>query len=298
MADQLPLILAVDDDPGGARADHGQAPAVRARLQGHLRTVHGGRPRDCSRRFATRMRPSRSFSPRAGEQELTGEQLLAEVHELHPHAKRALFIPWGGWADEETADVIRNAMAMGHIDYYAIKPFSSPDEIFHRLVSEFLQEWRRQNAPGRRELRGGESVVPAGRCAQGRTSHATASRTPFTRRTPWEGVQFLAACNQAGSEGARRPVGRGTGLRSWIRRPEDVDAARDARCEPTSSERERFDVVDRRIGAGRPRRGRVRLVRGARSPCCRARQRSPVRPGRAPDAELPRLLTRRSAARS
>ena len=43
-------------------------------------------------------------------------------------------------------------MALGHIDYYALKPFSTPDELFHRLVSEFLQEWRRQNAPGRREL--------------------------------------------------------------------------------------------------------------------------------------------------
>ena len=72
--------------------------------------------------------------------------------DLHPHAKRALLIPWGGWADEETADAIRTAMALGHIDYYALKPWSTPDELFHRLVSEFLQEWRRQNAPGRREL--------------------------------------------------------------------------------------------------------------------------------------------------
>ena len=78
--------------------------------------------------------------------------MLERVHELHPHAKRALLIPWGGWADEDTADAIRTAMALGHIDYYALKPWSTPDELFHRLVSEFLQEWRRQNAPGRREL--------------------------------------------------------------------------------------------------------------------------------------------------
>jgi thioredoxin reductase (NADPH) len=58
----------------------------------------------------------------------------------------------GGWADGETADAIRTAMALGHIDYYALKPWSTPDELFHRLISEFLQEWRRQNAPGRREL--------------------------------------------------------------------------------------------------------------------------------------------------
>ena len=87
-----------------------------------------------------------------GTQQLKGERLLERVHDLHPHAKRALLIPWGGWADEETADAIRTAMALGHIDYYALKPWSTPDELFHRLVSEFLQEWRRQNAPGRREL--------------------------------------------------------------------------------------------------------------------------------------------------
>jgi len=87
-----------------------------------------------------------------GTGELKGETLLERVHDLHPHAKRALLIPWGGWADEETARAIKNAMALGHIDYYALKPWSSPDELFHRLISEFLQEWRRQNAPGRREI--------------------------------------------------------------------------------------------------------------------------------------------------
>ena len=87
-----------------------------------------------------------------GTADLKGEDFLERVHDIHPHAKRALLIPWGGWADEETADAIRTAMALGHIDYYALKPWSTPDELFHRLVSEFLQEWRRQNAPGRREL--------------------------------------------------------------------------------------------------------------------------------------------------
>ena len=86
-----------------------------------------------------------------GEQELRGEELLARVYELHPYAKRGLLIPWGGWADEETAEVIRRAMTLGHIDYYVLKPWTTPDELFHRLVSEFLQEWRRATE-GRLEL--------------------------------------------------------------------------------------------------------------------------------------------------
>jgi thioredoxin reductase (NADPH) len=81
-----------------------------------------------------------------------GSEVLARVHDLHPHAKRALLIPWGGWGDEETAEAIRHAMALGHIDYYVLRPTRPPDELFHRVVSEFLHEWARANAPGLREL--------------------------------------------------------------------------------------------------------------------------------------------------
>ena len=135
-----------------------------------------------------------------GSGSLRGEELLRQVHDLHPHAKRALLIPWGGWADDETADAIRNAMALGHIDYYAIKPFGSPDEIFHRLISELLQEWRRQNAPGRREL----TVVADPRTPRGSALRNLLSRNgvPHAFHTPdsAEGMEFLAACDQAGAD--------------------------------------------------------------------------------------------------
>jgi thioredoxin reductase (NADPH) len=88
-----------------------------------------------------------------GESGLRGEELLERVNDLHPHAKRGLLIEFGAWGDEDTADAIRHAMARGHIDYYVLKPWSEPDELFHRTVSEFLHEWRRANAAGgRREL--------------------------------------------------------------------------------------------------------------------------------------------------
>jgi thioredoxin reductase (NADPH) len=38
-------------------------------------------------------------------------------------------------------------METARIDYYAIKPRSSPDEDFHRLVTELLQEWTRAHSP-------------------------------------------------------------------------------------------------------------------------------------------------------
>jgi thioredoxin reductase (NADPH) len=89
---------------------------------------------------------------------LRGEQLLELVTGLHPLAKRALLIEFGDWGDEETAEAIREAMARGHIDYYVLKPWSEPDELFHRTICEFLHEWRRATNQGRREL-----TVVAGR---------------------------------------------------------------------------------------------------------------------------------------
>jgi thioredoxin reductase (NADPH) len=76
-------------------------------------------------------------------EELKGPELLARVRELHPLARRALLIPWGGWGDRPTADAVLRAMALGQIDYYALKPWHSPDEFFHRTVSEYLHEWSR-----------------------------------------------------------------------------------------------------------------------------------------------------------
>ena len=148
---ELPLILAVDEDSEALQR-------ITAELQRYARdykVICGPSTQAALDQLEALRDHDKAVAvvlAARGTQDLKGEELLERVHELHPHAKRALLIPWGGWADEETADAIRTAMALGHIDYYALNPFASPDEIFHRLISEFLQEWRRQHAPGRREL--------------------------------------------------------------------------------------------------------------------------------------------------
>jgi thioredoxin reductase (NADPH) len=73
----------------------------------------------------------------------TGSQLLEQVRQLHSHAKRALLVPVDVWADQATADAIRDSMALGRIDYYVPRPAGSPDEVFHEAVSSFLLEWAR-----------------------------------------------------------------------------------------------------------------------------------------------------------
>src|SRR3954449_1115464 len=75
------------------------------------------------------------------EPHVTGESLLGRTRECHPGAKRALLVDWGAWGDDATEQAIVRAMATGLIDYYVVKPWRSPDEAFHRAITDFLHEW-------------------------------------------------------------------------------------------------------------------------------------------------------------
>ena len=62
---------------------------------------------------------------------------------LFPDIRRGLLVEWGAWGDRDTADMVLTLMAQGQIDYYVIRPWHSPDEYFHRTITEFLNEWDR-----------------------------------------------------------------------------------------------------------------------------------------------------------
>ena len=150
--DERPVILAVDPDSEAIsriteqlerRYAHDYRVVCKSSMEDALAELE--RLRDAGARVAVVLAGR-------GESGLRGEQLLERVNELHPHAKRGLLIEFGAWGDEETADAIRRAMALGHIDYYVLKPWSDPDELFHRTLLEFLHEWTRAHAAGRREL--------------------------------------------------------------------------------------------------------------------------------------------------
>lgn len=71
---------------------------------------------------------------------------------LHPDARRALLIEWGAWAERTTASAILSAMSVGDINYYVLKPWIAQDELFHRTVAEFVQEWSRYEVANLREV--------------------------------------------------------------------------------------------------------------------------------------------------
>ncbi len=241
---ELPLILAVDEDPEALaritselqRYARDYRVVCGPSTESALSQLEAMRDRDAAVAIVLAAR---------GTQELKGERLLERVHALHPHAKRALLIPWGGWADEETADAIRTAMALGYIDYYALTPWSTPDELFHRLVSEFLQEWTRANAPGRREI----TVVADPWSPRGYELRNLLARNgvphAFHTCDSEEGAAFLLGCGEEGADVPVMLLPDGTALVDP--KPEDI-AQHGTRMTTELADSEVFDLVI--VGAG------------------------------------------------
>ena len=77
--------------------------------------------------------------------QMTGSEFLARVRYVYPGAKRALVVSQG---DSTIREPLLRATALGEIDYYVVKPWHSPDENFHRVVTELLHEWASVHRPG------------------------------------------------------------------------------------------------------------------------------------------------------
>jgi len=69
------------------------------------------------------------------------ESVFAAARRRFPDVRRGLVIEWGSWADRATADAVLELMTQVQIDYYVVRPVHSPDESFHRAVTDFLREW-------------------------------------------------------------------------------------------------------------------------------------------------------------
>ena len=147
-----PVLLAVDDEPGALTVMH-QALDRRYGWDYDVRCVPSALDAVQALEELSRSRvPVAVVLADQWMPELTGSKLLARARQLHPHAKRGLLVEWGAWADRETTQAILQAMAVGDIHYYVLKPSNPPDEWFHRMVTEFLHEWSRSKAVARDEI--------------------------------------------------------------------------------------------------------------------------------------------------
>jgi thioredoxin reductase (NADPH) len=174
----------------------------------------------------------------------TGVELLARVKGIYPDAKRALLIDFGAWGDAATADAIFRAMSLGHMDYYVLKPWRSPDELFHRTICEFLHEWSRTDPTVVREI----SVVADRWSPRGHELRAVLARNGvphafFASDSP-EGQRLLA---RTGLQASDCPVvitfdGR------VLADPSNAELARAYGVSTELGEERDFDVIV--IGAG------------------------------------------------
>src|SRR5215831_271463 len=83
-------------------------------------------------------------------QPLTGTQVLASVRGLHPIARRGLLVDWG---DRSVNQPLLEAMSMGSVDYFVLKPRVEPEEDFHQTVGGFLADWARLQGIGFKSVR-------------------------------------------------------------------------------------------------------------------------------------------------
>jgi thioredoxin reductase (NADPH) len=74
-----------------------------------------------------------------------GVVLLDEARVVHPHARRGLLLDWN--ESRSHREEIAVAFAQRHAEGFVTKPSGTPDERFHRGITELLDEWWRIRSP-------------------------------------------------------------------------------------------------------------------------------------------------------
>ena len=239
-----PVILAVDDDP-----------LALDRVQDELRRRYGRDYSVCAdTSAAAALRRIQSLRDRGEplalvladqwlrEPHLTGETVLGCTRECHPGAKRALLIDWGAWGEDATAQAVLRAMSTGLIDYYVVKPWRSPDESFHRAITDFLHEWAGGQGPQEIAVVG-EPWAPSSHEIR-RLLERNGLAHVFHAHDSEQGKLILSECNI--DEGSL-PVVQMLDGRVLID-PSPAELMRACGIDTTVSEGSEFDVVV--IGAG------------------------------------------------
>jgi thioredoxin reductase (NADPH) len=136
-----PTVVVVDDEDGSRRDLAGE---MEGRYGEHYRIMSIASPGDAQAALE-QLRDEGAAVPLVLADQwmpgMTGAQFLARVPDLYPTARRGLLISWG---DQSALAAIVEAAALGQIDFYLPKPVWSPDEQFHRAITESLEQWWRQ----------------------------------------------------------------------------------------------------------------------------------------------------------
>jgi len=80
-----------------------------------------------------------------GAQDHEGIDVLATVRAIDAAALRVAAVGWGDW---QSVRSVFDAVTLGTLDHWVIRPVQAPDEEFHRAITEFLREWSNQRGGG------------------------------------------------------------------------------------------------------------------------------------------------------
>ena len=202
-----------------------------------------------------------------------GADLLARMRGRFPTARRGLLIPWLGWSRRGVGELVLRSMARGWIDLYVIAPTRRRDEVFHRTISELLQESERLRGEGP----AGATVVADARSPRAHQLRSSLAGLGIPHRTVTADNGQAPAVTLADGQ--------------VLTDPEPAELTR-ALGFPTELDSHEADLVVVGAGPAGPERRRVRRLGGPADD--RARRGRRRRPGglELADPQLPRLSAR------
>jgi thioredoxin reductase (NADPH) len=80
-----------------------------------------------------------------GAQDPDGIDVLAATRSVDPTASRVAAVRWGEF---DAARPLFDAVALGQIDHWVMRPVQTPDEDFHHAITGFLSEWGSRHGSG------------------------------------------------------------------------------------------------------------------------------------------------------
>ena len=138
-------IVIVSRDPGAREVLHRE---LSKRYAADYRIAVCGRAGE----LAARMRDLRAAGlPVAlviggvGAEDPDGVGVLSAVRAIDPTALRVAAVGWGDWRSVRS---VFDAVAVGSLNHWVNRPVQTPDEEFHRSITEFLREWASQRGGG------------------------------------------------------------------------------------------------------------------------------------------------------
>ena len=136
-----PVLVVVDDEDASLKL---LTRELESRYGAHYRIVASSSAAEALARLAELRAEGASVPVILADQWMpgrTGTELLGRARDIYPTARRGLLITWG---DRSAAAPISEAATLGQMDFFVPKPAWTPDEQFHRAITEALDGWWRQ----------------------------------------------------------------------------------------------------------------------------------------------------------